>query len=76
MSDLTDQRHVAKQATPRQNVIQHIQAINKCLGKEYLEGLTNEQLLSETHPVYRADYARLLDVETSGKKILKITLYD
>ena len=50
----------------REDLIRHIQGINKHLTKVYLENLSNQELLCESHPVYRSDYEKAMR-ETSQK---------
>ena len=63
----TNSIHVSKKVTPRQSLIQHIRGINKHLTPEYLENLSDEELLCEAHPVYREDHAKALGIETKKK---------
>lgn len=60
----------------RLDLIQHITSINKYLTKEYLEGLTNIELLCEAHPAYREDYKKALEVKEVpvGSRILKMEI--
>lgn len=60
-------------AEVRENLIHHIQGINKHLTKEYLEGLSDEELCGEAHPAYRNDYEKALNAKpkTYQPRILK-----
>lgn len=60
----------------REDMIQHIGAVNKHLTKEYLENLSNRELLCETHPAYREDYSKALGVDpVNGRtRILKMSV--
>jgi hypothetical protein len=59
---------ITPKSSVKEEMIQHVHAINKFLTPEYLENLTEKQLIGESHPIYREYFEDKLKKELKAKQ--------